>query len=268
MQRGARITVNSHDRKSGRIHSVKNVLVRIGRCSEHFFRHCDGRTLHQNGDAVAAAALSVSAEAPPLSSLSVSTDVSEVGYCLQQKISKSVYGSVFKCVVMKRRKLFLKDTAKASASGGGGISYRNEGSLESISEGEEDGDRYSEDEFSVGKIVWEPTGDIVAVKVGNNYSFVECYHLYFYRGRRKQSKTPAGSILASYNNAFTHSAWYHAMRFHIRCVPSHMPTDVILVQNASDAGDAPGRTTARNTSHATGRKLPQSHYRKRRSVAR
>lgn len=66
VHRGARVTVNVYDRRSGEIHSVKNVLVRVPDWTQAVSR-------------------------PP-----------DRAYCIRKKLGDSVYGSVRVCVVMKR----------------------------------------------------------------------------------------------------------------------------------------------------------------------
>lgn len=145
--RGARITVNGCDHRTGKFHRVKNVLVRLPERGGSRGRR---RTIPH---------------------------VPNRGYCIRRKICDTVYGSVRLCVVMKRRISFLHETHTGVGGAEGARSEprhfpekKRGGSLESIGEDDDDWAEASLEappgHYEDGDdVVWESTDELVVVKV-------------------------------------------------------------------------------------------------------
>ena len=87
------------------------------------------------------------------------TPVNVIGYYLKRRLSKSVYGYIYKAVMMKRRKISPPETLI----------------LSKLKREEDDWDEVSNDEIQpesmdTNAYIWQSTGDIVIVKVSSGLS--------------------------------------------------------------------------------------------------
>lgn len=160
VHRGARIAAKAYDSKRGEYIKLKNLLVR---CNQRGSR---------GGNVVATV-------------YGAETEQNEIGYCIRRKLSSTVFGAVYKGVVMKKRPLLSGEFALMQQEG---IHEKNSrGSLSSIIEDIESEDiqriqtattpssnssSFSSPDFSPGLStsgVWESTNEYVIVKVSYKY---------------------------------------------------------------------------------------------------
>ena len=163
VHRGARIAAKAYDSKRGKYIKLKNLLVR---CNQRGSR---------GGNVTATV-------------YGAETEQNEIGYCIRRKLSSTVFGAVYKGVVMKKRPLLSGEITMMQQEG---IHEKNSrGSLSSILEDieSEENERFqtaitpssisssfSSPDLSPGSStsgVWESTNEYVIVKVSYKHQLV------------------------------------------------------------------------------------------------
>lgn len=151
IHRGRRTEGIGYEPKSGQYYNIKNVLVRrdfigTGREDEMSIRGVPTMTSH-----------------PTYPSNDISD--SDVGYYMKRKLSKSVFGSIYKAIVMRKRKMFPSEILSLNKR------RREKSELGRIFE-EDDWEETAHDgsqarAMDANEYLWESTGEIVVVKASS-----------------------------------------------------------------------------------------------------
>lgn len=153
---GRRTEGFAYEPKSAQYYKVKNVLVRR---DSAVTRQEDGMSIRGIPTMASRAAYLPNGTTDP------DTTESEVGYYMKRRLSKSVYGFIYKAVVMRKRKLFPPENILLSKLERG----TDSSSLGRIFE-EDDWDEGSAPDVvqpATHDYIWESTGEIVVVKASS-----------------------------------------------------------------------------------------------------
>ena len=154
VHRGIRSTVHAYDPQRGEYHKIKNVLSRIRRASG------------SSQDYTNATRSNISRRSEKDD---IIPDHDAIGYCLQKKIANTVYGGIYKGIVMRKRNLLCGEDAVIEDAFRDSKSSKN--SLSSIMEDLELDDTTKENVVNHTtsnrrpNTVWEITNEQVIVKV-------------------------------------------------------------------------------------------------------
>ena len=148
VHRGSRIRVDVYDSKKGEYNRISNLLVRTS------YNKGTGSKIDNNKNTV---------EYDEMKSDTI------IGYYIRKKLASTLYGGLYKCVVMKKRKLhFGESTLMLDEL----QELKTKCSLDTINEDdtiEPEDERFEETNIVSPKCtfdgVWESTGECVAVKV-------------------------------------------------------------------------------------------------------
>jgi len=156
IHRGRRIEGIAYEPKSGQYHIIKNVLVRRdsitkGMKDEMSIKGIPTMTSHPTY---------------PSNDIRYSdASISDVGYYLKRRLSKSVYGFIYKAIVMKKRKIFPVENVVLNKL------RREKGTIgrnfeeDDWEEGTYDGSQART--MDMNEYLWESTGEIVVVKASS-----------------------------------------------------------------------------------------------------
>lgn len=156
VHRANRIIANAYDPKRGEYHKIKNVLIRSR-------RHTSGGS----HDYVNVTRSNTNGRCEK----DIESDHDIVGYCLRKKIANTVYGGVYKGIVLRKRSLLCGEDAVIEDAFRERKNAKN--SLSSIMEDLELDDKSSTKENSVNFVspnkwpnaIWEITNQHVIIKV-------------------------------------------------------------------------------------------------------
>ena len=148
VHRGTRITVNVYNPKRGEYVQVENLLIRCRRGSggsQGFMNVNNHRT----------------------NTRSAENKGNEIGYCLRRKLATTVYGGIYKGVIMKKRKMLsgetvvMQDTMMREKSSSGNLMSIVEDN--EFKHNVEEQSHRSDPKGSSG--VWEATDEHIVIKV-------------------------------------------------------------------------------------------------------